>query len=493
MNECTASPARGFLGREHALDYFIKETSDRFFSRRVLESMMTTSEIKSTGTESAHELHDTALNFLPGKREDAIDSADTSSDHHQDEYGDLLAHSEEHVDASKPETLSAGKAGNQSSKSEVIPHEPRVQKPSNVLFLPNMSRDASEKDLAAFATKLPFPPKKTFLYMSDTAHHGFVECTTVEHASRNLEFINADNLEVQGRRVLAEYSRRRNVEDRRTYERRQHARKRSNHREESAPRRVPRRRSRSRTPPRPLSRRSPPRDRYGPREPRDEYYRREPLPPLRREPVREREAFRYPPSRYEGHASRYEPTSRYEGPPPSRHEPSSRYEGPASRYEPTSRFEALPSRHEPTSRYEGPSSRHEPTSRYDGPPPSSRPEGAPSRYDAPPASSGYRRDYEEDLAPRQSYREPAYEPGSHYPPPNRTGAYPSYTGESHYTAPARSPSPEGYASYSYQQAPASYGTSAGPISHPLLSLQTPVRPTAVGTHPPHGYQQYQYK
>jgi hypothetical protein len=27
----------------------------------------------------------------------------------------------------------------------------------------------------------------------------------------------------------------------------------------------------------------------------------------------------------------------------------------------------------------------------------------------------------------------------------------------------------------------------------LLSLQTPVRPTTVGTHPPPGYQQYQYK
>ena len=414
------------------LRYSLNENSGQIFFASVLESMMTTSDTNLAGTnhELASNLNLAEAEFKHQSGDDGAEHTNNFVDHHQDECGDLLAHSEEHVDPSKTESASAAKSVPRNSKHEQGSRDARSHKPSHVLFLPNMSRDASERDLSSFASKLPFQPKKTFLYMSESAHHGFIECNTIDHASRNLEFINADNLEVRGRRVLAEFSRRKNVEDRRTYERRQHARKRPDDREDNAPRReerAPRRRSRSRTPPRPLYRRSPPRD-YGrdrlpPREYRDEYLRRE--PPIRgpreiREPPRERDSYRYPPSR------------------------------------------------------------------YDGPPPS------------------YRRDYEDDY-PRQSYREPVqqgYQSGSHYPPSSNRGYPPYAQPESHYAPPpVRSPSPEGYASYSYQQPPSrdpyapSYGTAAGGghISHPLLSLQTPVRPTTVGTHPPPGYQQYQYK
>lgn len=97
--------------------------------------------------------------------------------------------------------------------------------PSPVLFLPNMSYDAKEADLMELAQQCPAPVKKSFMYMSSTAHHGFLECNSVEDATMNLEWINMQNLEVNGKRVFAEYSKRKNVDDRRTYEERQHARK----------------------------------------------------------------------------------------------------------------------------------------------------------------------------------------------------------------------------------------------------------------------------
>ena len=161
-------------------------------------------------------------------------------------------------------------------------YKPRHSSPSHILFLPNMASRTTEKELADFADQLPCKAKKTFMYMSDTAYHGFVECTCVEDATQNLEFINSHNLTVRNKRVLAEYSKRKNVQDRRTYENRQHARK-----EEDTTRRrgEPRPRRRSRTPPR---RRSPPRD-Y----PREDRYRRE-----------------YPPADYRQGA-------RYEQEPPS--------------------------------------------------------------------------------------------------------------------------------------------------------------------------------
>ncbi len=97
--------------------------------------------------------------------------------------------------------------------------------PSPVLFLPNMSYDAKERDLADLAQKCPAKVRKSFMYMSSSAHHGFLECNSIEDATKNLEWINNRNLEVKGKRIFAEYSRRRNVDDRRTYEERQHARK----------------------------------------------------------------------------------------------------------------------------------------------------------------------------------------------------------------------------------------------------------------------------
>ena len=190
-----------------------------------------------------------------------------------------------------------------SAERKVPAYEPRRQTPSHILFLPNMASRTSEKELAEFAEHLPCKVKKTFMYMSDVAYHGFIECFSVEEASKNLEHINSHKMEVKGKRVLAEYSRRKSVQDRRTYETRQHVRKERQHGDSG--RRPPRhmspppmrRRSRSRSPPRGYRPRSPPprgpRDRYPPpRDYRDDYYRREGPPPP---PPRE---YRYPPRHY---------------------------------------------------------------------------------------------------------------------------------------------------------------------------------------------------
>ena len=191
-----------------------------------------------------------------------------------------------------------------SAERKVPEYEPRRQTPSHILFLPNMASRTSEKELAEFADQLPCKVKKTFMYMSDVAYHGFIECFSVEQASQNLAHINSHTMEVKGKRVFAEYSRRKSVQDRRTYETRQHVRKerdgpRHHAREASPPGPPgPRRRSRTRSPARGYRPRSPPRgsrERYPPsRDYRDDYYRRDgpPAPPSR--------DYRYPPRHYEG-------------------------------------------------------------------------------------------------------------------------------------------------------------------------------------------------
>ena len=103
----------------------------------------------------------------------------------------------------------------------------RVASPSQVLFLPNMSPHANERDLADLSKRCPGKVRKTFMYMSSSAHHGFVECESIDDASRILDWINNSYIEVRGKRVFAEFSRRKNVEDRSTYEHRQSIRKES--------------------------------------------------------------------------------------------------------------------------------------------------------------------------------------------------------------------------------------------------------------------------
>lgn len=230
--------------------------------------------------------------------------------------------------------------GDDAAEGEVEAYEPRRQTPSHILFLPNMSSRVSEKDLSDFATKLPCQAKKTFVYMSNVACHGFIECLAVEDAIKNLEHINSNNLEVRGRRVIAEYSKRKSVQDRKTYENRQHSRKEREQAEKPRERveRPLRRRSRSRSPPpRSYGRpRSPPReyDRYPPRDRRDDYYRRE---------VRPSEFRRSPPRRFdaplpESYRREYDDRREYRDYPPRRE-----YENyPESAPYPRSSYEPYP-------------------------------------------------------------------------------------------------------------------------------------------------------
>ena len=315
-----------------------------------------------------------------------------------------------------------------SSERKKDVYQPRRQTPSHILFLPNMASRTSEKELAEFAEQLPRKVKKTFMYMSDVAYHGFVECESVEDAIKNLDFINSNTLEVRGKRVLAEFSRRKSVQDRKTYENRQHVRKdrdSSYDRRTREPRRPsppPRRRSRSRSPPRGYRPRSPPRPmprgRYPPpRDYRDEPYRREGPPPP--------SDYRYPPRPYDDRA-----------PAPYRRDYERDREYRGSDYD---RYEAYP-----------PRGAYPPESYRSGPPPA--------------AMKPYRE------APRESYP----------PPVQREAPVAPYPREAY--APPVGPS-EPYHQQAYQQ-PQTYGSAA--VSHPLLSM----RPTTIGTAPAYQYHQY---
>ena len=311
-------------------------------------------------------------------------------------------------------------------------YEPRRQTPSHILFLPNMSSRASEKDLADFATKLPCKAKKTFVYMSNVACHGFIECESVEDASSNLEFINSRELEVRGKRILAEFSKRKSVQDRRTYESRQHNRK-----DRDAPERRPRDdrppRRRSRSPPRGYRARSPPPrdyDRY--RDYRPDYYRRDGPP----------EDYRYPPRGYEPEHYRRDDERRYREEYPPRRE----YDNypPRDAYPPS----------------------------YDGYPPRDQPAPHPQdAYRAPPAR---------EAVPPQGYSQDAYRG-----PSTRESVPPQgYSQEAYRAAPAREAvPPQGYSQEAYR----TYPPQPAAVSHPLLSM----RPTSVGTIP--SYQPYQYR
>lgn len=227
--------------------------------------------------------------------------------------------------------------GDDAGEGEIQTYEPRRQTPSHILFLPNMSSRVSEKDLSDFASKLPCKAKKTFVYMSNVACHGFIECSSTEDATKNLEHINSNNLEVRGKRVIAEFSKRKSVQDRKTYENRQHSRKEREQAEKPRERgdRPVRRRSRSRSPPpRSYGRpRSPPReyDRYPQRERRDDYYRRDVRPSeFRRSPPRRFDA--PPPESYRREYDErrdyrdYPPRREYDSYPESAPYPRSSYE-----------------------------------------------------------------------------------------------------------------------------------------------------------------------
>jgi hypothetical protein len=313
-------------------------------------------------------------------------------------------------------------------------YKPRQATRSHILFLPNMASRTTEKELAEFAEKLPCKAKKTFMYMSDVAYHGFVECLSTDDASKNLEFINANNLEVRGKRVLAEYSRRKSVQDRQTYENRQHSRKEHENRSGRRPPREPRRISP------PTRRLAPPPRRMSP-------------PPLRR-----RSRSRSPPLGYRTRSPPRPTPSRYLPPRETRHE-FYRREGPP------------------------PSDYRYPPRGYEGPPP------APYRRDYEPNRAGYRGEYDryESYPPtRDNYPEAFRGPPPPYQPhPGREAYHHPTAREPHHhpAAPVREVYP-----------PQPYGTAPGPaapVSHPLLSM----RPTAIGTAPvaSHPAMHYQYQ
>ena len=313
--------------------------------------------------------------------------------------------------------------GADTGENAVKVYEPRRQTPSHILFLPNMSSRASEKDLADFATKLPCKAKKTFVYMSNVACHGFIECATVEDASSNLEFINSRDLEVRGKRILAEFSKRKSVQDRRTYESRQHNRKdrevpERRHRDDRAPRR------RSRSPPRGYRTRSPPpREYYRDHRPPD-YYRREGPP----------EDYRYPPRGYEPEHYRREDERRYR-----------------DEYPPRREYDSYP----PRDAY--PHDGYAPAPRGDQPPPLQDSYRAP-----PPTQDTYRVPPVREAPAPQGYRDSV--------PPQ------GYSQEAYRAAPAQGYCQEAaYRAYPQQ-----------PVSHPLLSMR-PTSVGTIPSYQPYQY------
>ena len=325
----------------------------------------------------------------------------------------------------------------QNARRDGRTHQPR-HPPCPILFLPNMSSNAFEKDLAEFALLLPAPVIRTFMYMSDAAHHGFVESATVDEGTQNLEYINSHDMEVKGKKIVAEYSRRRTVEDRRTYEQRQHRRKAT----DDHP--APRERRRSRSPP---SRGYPTRreyERYPQREER--YESRHDRYPQERHPSRG-----YPPreDRYPSRDERYPPRDYAPGPPRDYVLPPREYAPPPREYAPPSHEYAPPSRD-----YDPPPRDYHPAPRdY----PHAPREYAPPSREYPPAHREY--------APREygsadQYQRP-YDP--HYP------AEPGYQRQEH---------PIGYPS-----SRPTYPEESRP-GHPLLSLSTAARPVGTG-YPPY--------
>ena len=331
-------------------------------------------------------------------------------------------------------------------------YDPRNQTPANVIFLPNIARGAQEKDLYEFGETLPCKPAKTFVYMSDTAYHGFIECASVEDGIKNLEHINSNELMLKNKRVLAEYSRRKNVLDRDTYEKRQHVRKARGERPSDRDRRdEPRQRRRSRSPPYRESYRS---DR-GRDWDRDDRWSKDRWD----YPSRGGSSWRdddWKRSDNYGKWPNYEKQQSWDRGYDDRHSSRQKewdYEYPSrggsSSYQQPA-YDQYESRYPPADRH-----RYPPREQYPPYEPQGYPE--PSAYAHPPAA-----------APYDAYRGEA--------------PLPVLQGASH-------PAPTGYRQ---SPPPSAYGGQAAP-AHPLLSLQQPVRATPIGTQQPsygHPYPQY---
>jgi len=303
--------------------------------------------------------------------------------------------------------------------------------PSAVLFLPNMSQHANERDLMDLSKRCPGKIKKTFMYMSTSAHHGFLECDSVDDASRILDWINNSFIEVRGKRVFAEYSRRKTVEDRMTYEHRQTLRKEGDTGGAD----------------------------NGP-------YRRDP-PPSDRRPYRQHSGAPYRDDRRGGRHDDYAPRRRSRSPPqrsPPRYAPPAGHRGEYEDYHyPRG---GMDHRRAPPPASDLAYDYHR-SSRYE--PPSFAPRG-PREYD----------DYPPRHAP--SYDMPSYRAGGQYedyarpPPRDDRHEHLPYT-------PAAS-----YGSYHPEQTLAPYQPKPA-VSHPLMSFHPsssggsmpPVRPTTIGT------------
>ena len=344
----------------------------------------------------------------------------------------------------------------------------RISGPSQVLFLPNMSPHANERDLADLSKRCPGKVRKTFMYMSSSAHHGFVECESIEDASRILDWINNSYIEVRGKRVFAEYSRRKNVEDRSTYEHRQSIRKEHNGAARHSADRGPYRKD----------------DYVDDRAP----YRRDRGPSYRPSPSNDTGAYRAidrPPHRrddesYRGYrdGGNYRRRSRS---PPARGGPP---RSPPRSYPP--RGEYREDRHYRQDR-----------DQYSGYPPPGYPPQYDERqynYDRRPQQPAY-----DDYAHAPQPSRPYHEPGPYRQPPPH---YDDYRAREQAYHPPPGHAPHGSAPYypeplpPYQPKP-----SQAPVAHPLLSLQptsvsgpAPVRPTPIGTRPPPAaYPPYPYK
>ena len=339
----------------------------------------------------------------------------------------------------------------------------RLAGPSQVLFLPNMSPHANERDLADLSKRCPGKVRKTFMYMSSSAHHGFVECESIDDASRILDWINNSYIEVRGKRVFAEYSRRKNVEDRSTYEHRQSIRK-----EHSGVSR-------------PHADRGPYR--------KDDYvddraaYRRDRGPSYRPSPPNDSGAYRAidrPPYRrdddsYRGPRDGGNYRRRSRSPPARGGRPRSPPRSPPRSYPPRGDYREDPHYRRERDQYSGyppqgyPPHYEERQYNYDR-----RPQPYDDYHHAPPASRPY-----PDSGP---YRQPPPQYDEYRP---REPAY--HPGGAPYYPEALPP---------YQPKP-----SQAPVAHPLLSLQPaavtgplPVRPTPIGTRPPPAaYPPYPYK
>jgi hypothetical protein len=344
----------------------------------------------------------------------------------------------------------------------------RISGPSQVLFLPNMSPHANERDLADLSKRCPGKVKKTFMYMSSSAHHGFVECESIDDAASILDWINNSYIEVRGKRVFAEFSRRKNVEDRPTYEHRQSIRK-----EHTVPA------------PRSSADRGPYR--------KDDYvddrgpYRRDRGPSYRSSPPADSGAYRAidrPPYRREADQQSYRGYRDEPGPRRRSRSPPAR--GGHGRSPPRS--------YPPRDDYRNDESYRRERDQY----PSYAPQG-----------SGYPQPYDERQYGYESRAQTRPSADYHHPPPSRS--YPGYEHGGQFRQPPpqyddyrpREPAyapPVGGAPY-YQEPLPPYQPRApqGPVAHPLLSLQSsavsgpvPVRSTPIGTrHAP--YPPYPYK